>query len=317
MHVDIDLGVKKLDLIDVERITAVADTALVGPPQCVRLVGRGEAHLAVVLLTLDAIHDVRPKERARLVNQPGSVDVRTGWQLTPGPARSHITVCIATLRQLAEMDSLGTHRRMRDPAFRASQIAGVRQPHIAPINDLVDELRMDSRGWVPYVAPIYGGVDAEVLHVFRAPGPMTNAADRGSGFLCLENDDPAAERLARLLDEASIGPERTITWNAYPWYINRKPSAAELDAGVEPLRRLLTLLPGLRVVLLHGGEAKVVWRKYTSKHALDLPLAVLPTYHTSRQAFIGSIEVRGQRLAHLRNAFAQAARAIGNAKSES
>jgi hypothetical protein len=75
---------------------------------------------------------------------------------------------------------------MRDPAFRASQLERLRDAHVAPIYDLVDELRRSGRGWLPYVAPIYGGVRAEMLHVFRDPGPMANAAARGSGFLCLE-----------------------------------------------------------------------------------------------------------------------------------
>lgn len=205
---------------------------------------------------------------------------------------------------------------MRDPAFLATQLAGVRLPHIAPVNALVDELRAGGGGWMPYVAPIYGGIEAEMLHVFRDPGPMTNDSDGGSGFLCLENDDPAAERLAQLLDEAAIDPARTITWNAYPWYVNRKPSAAELDAGVEPLRRLLKLLPRLKVVLLHGGEAKSVWRRYSNRYTPDPALTVIPTYHTARQAFIGTLHVREQRLSHLRNALADAARIIGTSRGE-
>jgi hypothetical protein len=201
---------------------------------------------------------------------------------------------------------------MRDPAFRASQLDRLRDAHVAPINDLVDELRCSGRGWLPYVAPIYGGVRAEMLHIFRDPGPMTNDAARGSGFLCLENDDPAAELLADLLDEVGIAPARTLTWNAYPWYINRKPLAAELDAGVEPLRRLLDLLPALKVVMLQGGEAKVLWRKFVRRHpAMSRTLTAIETYHTGRQAFIGKAEVREQRMSRLRTAFAEAARILG------
>ena len=129
------------------------------------------------------------------------------------------------------------YRRMRDTAFRRSQEAGVRLPHIAPINALVDELREEGRGWVPYVAPLYGGINAELLSILRDPGPMTHADTKGSGFLCLENDDAAAERFATLVAEAGIAPERMVPWNAYPWYINRKPNASELAAGLEPLRR--------------------------------------------------------------------------------
>lgn len=107
---------------------------------------------------------------------------------------------------------------------------------------------------MPYIAPLYGGVEAEMLSILRDPGPMTNAALDGSGFLCLEDDDPAAELFATLLAEAGIAPSRMTPWNAYPWYINRKPNTAELTAGHDPLRRLLGLLPRLRVVMLNGGD---------------------------------------------------------------
>jgi len=200
---------------------------------------------------------------------------------------------------------------MRDAEFRRSQEAGLRLPHIAPINSLVDELREKGRGWVPYVAPLYGGIHAELLSVLRDPGPMTNAEKDGSGFLCLENDDAAAELFATLLAEAGIAPDWMIPWNAYPWYINRKPNAAELAAGIDPLRQLLALLPRVRVVMLNGRDAQASWRKF---RATDPALAgryhVLPTYHTSRQAFIGSREVRKARLADLREKFATAARLL-------
>jgi hypothetical protein len=201
------------------------------------------------------------------------------------------------------------YRRMRDPLFRRSQEEGLRLPHVAPINALVDELRTEGRGWVPYVAPIYGGVKAEMLSILRDPGPMTNAAQDGSGFLCLENDDPAAELFATLLEGAGIAPARMVPWNAYPWYINRKPRAVELTAGVGPLCRLLRLLPKLRVVMLNGGDAQDIWRRLTETHpAIAASCAVLPTYHTSRQAFIGTPEVREARMADLRAKFATAAR---------
>jgi hypothetical protein len=199
---------------------------------------------------------------------------------------------------------------MADPAFRKEQEDGLRLPHIAPLNGLVDELRdPEGRGWVPYVAPLYGGVNAEMLNLFRDPGPKTNTSLGGSGFICVENDDAAAERLAMLLDEAGIPFERTVPWNAYPWYINRKPRAAEIDAGVEPLCHLLSLLPRLRVVMLNGGEAKSAWRKLQRRHGHELPKydGVIPTYHTGNQAFIGSVEVRATRMAHLRQAFSEAA----------
>lgn len=118
---------------------------------------------------------------------------------------------------------------MRDPQFRQQQWDGRRAPHIGPINSLVDELMASpGRAGVPYVAPVYGGVDARVLFVARDPGPMTQPELGGSGFLSLENDDASAERFAILLDDAGIPVGETLPWNAYPWYINRQPRAKNL-----------------------------------------------------------------------------------------
>jgi hypothetical protein len=201
---------------------------------------------------------------------------------------------------------------MRDESFRRSQEEGLRLAHIAPLNGLVDELRNEGRGWVPYLAPMYGGVDAEMLTILRDPGPMTDSNERGSGFLCPENDDSTAELYASLLDEAGIAPNRMVAWNAYPWYINRAPKSAELALGVGPLKRLIDRLTRLRVVMLHGGDAHAMWLKFAASYPdmADAPVA-LRTYHTSRQAFIGSKDVRAARMAHLRETFATAARLLG------
>jgi hypothetical protein len=198
---------------------------------------------------------------------------------------------------------------MRDPQFRQEQVDGLRAPHVAPVNALVDELIDPAgRGWVPYVAPVYGGVYAGVLCVQRDPGPMTHSQYGGSGFLCPENDDATAERFATLLDEAGIAVSEILAWNAYPWYINRVPRAAELDAGVEPLRRVCGLLPELRVVMLHGGSARDGWARLARRHpALAARFEVVPTYHTSSQAFIGPPDVRAARMTALREAFARTA----------
>jgi hypothetical protein len=72
------------------------------------------------------------------------------------------------------------HRLMKDRTFRQSQLDDVYAPHVEPINRLVDRLRDPAgRGWMPYVAPMYGGVNAQVLLLLRDPGPKTNS---GTGF---------------------------------------------------------------------------------------------------------------------------------------
>lgn len=193
-------------------------------------------------------------------------------------------------------------RRMREEAFRAEQEKGLYAPHVRPINEMVDALReQDERGWMPYVAPWHGGAEARVLSVLRDPGPKT-LDGVGSGFLCVENDDPTAELQAQIFEEAGISASDVTPWNAYPWYINRSPNAAELQAGAEVLKRLLGLMPRREVVLLQGKEAQDVWRRLLKSHpgvVRDRTVEVFSTYHPGRQAlFVRDPEERARRAQH-------------------
>ena len=77
-------------------------------------------------------------------------------------------------------------RRVKNPEFRELMALGVHLPFVTAVNTLVEELREEEppagRGWVPYVAPLHGGVEAPVLSVSRDPGPMTSEA-KGYGML--------------------------------------------------------------------------------------------------------------------------------------
>jgi len=201
---------------------------------------------------------------------------------------------------------------MDDPKFRRQQEDGPWAPHVKPVNALVKELTDSSGlGPVPYVAPVFGGVDARVLCIQQAPGPMTDKRRGGSGFLSPDNRDATAKRFATLLDGAGIPVCQILAWNAYPWYPKGELRAAELKDGVEPLRRLVGLLPRLRVVMLLGGNAKDVWRRLERRHPeLVLQLEVVRTFLTSDRALIGRPEVRAERMAALEEAFARTARIL-------
>ncbi|BCM91003.1 hypothetical protein IAD21_02867 [Abditibacteriota bacterium] len=204
---------------------------------------------------------------------------------------------------------------MAEKEFREEQWEHRYDEHIAPINRLVDELRKDPHlesPWAPYVAPMYGGIKARLLSVLRDPGPKGS----GSGFLCMENDDPTAETISKFFAAAQITADDIVPWNVYPWYINRDPSATELKAGVKPLKRLIDLLPNLKVVMLHGGSAKNGWKLFTRSYpnlVAELGMQVIPTYHTSQQAFWHpDTAERERRKEHLRDSFQEAARILRN-----
>ncbi|MFE6923801.1 uracil-DNA glycosylase [Nocardia sp. NPDC057663] len=199
-------------------------------------------------------------------------------------------------------------RRMRDPEYRRHQHSLVYIDRLAPINQLVDALRSEQGEWMPYVAPTYGGIEARILAVFRDPGPRTQQ-DKGSGFLSLENDDPSAERHLGFVTDAGISPTELTVWNTYPWYINRNPASGEIDRGLDPLRRLIDLLPELQVVIAHGGAAQTAWLRFERKYPrVSSRLKVIKTYHTSQQAlWTPNVEERERRQADIANAYAKAA----------
>lgn len=190
---------------------------------------------------------------------------------------------------------------MADPAFRALQHSRIREPHIKPINDFVDELRV-IHGWTPYVAPLHGGINSRLLSVLRDPGDMTRDDGRGSGMICMENDDQTAEMQAVLADGAGIDAADFMPWNSVPWYVgNRKPTTPELHAATLSLIQLLDLLPNLEVVLLQGGEAHRAWRylRGADPQWRKRGITVIETFHPSQVALRTEFpEERAERIEH-------------------
>ncbi|MBA4247277.1 MAG: hypothetical protein C0444_03160 [Microbacterium sp.] len=176
-------------------------------------------------------------------------------------------------------------RQMRDPAFRKAQHDQLHEPHIAPITAYVEQLRADSGRWLPYVAPLHGGINARLLTVLRDPGPKVHEVG-GSGMLCVENDDQTAESKYSLMQQAGLAPSDFTPWNAYPWYINSAPTPAQIAEAAPTLVGLINLMPDLQAVLLHGIHAADAWRvALSSQSALRARrLEVFETYHPSNQA---------------------------------
>ena len=157
----------------------------------------------------------------------------------------------------------------RDSSFLAAKQARWFEPHVAPINQFVDNIRKElvedrrSEGeaapvFVPYVDPDSGGVRARLLFLLESPaGP----AALGSQMLSADNDDETAKNIWQ--GYAATGVPRTwgLHWNAVPWYVgdgtkNKSVKAQEVDKGRHYLEGLLDLAPHIRVILAMGKHAQ-------------------------------------------------------------
>jgi uracil-DNA glycosylase len=181
--------------------------------------------------------------------------------------------------------------KMADPRFRQGQWELRYAPHVEEINRFVGDLRSQKGLRIPYVAPHYGGLNAEILFIFQNPGPGTDESRGGSGFLSCENDDPSAELLAECMEEAGLAASRVITWNACPWELPKArtaPSAGDLTGGLQPLKTLLDMLPELRVVAPMGKVAQEGWRRFQLQYPQIAERSrVLEGPHTSGRGITG------------------------------
>jgi uracil-DNA glycosylase len=129
------------------------------------------------------------------------------------------------------------------------------------LDTFVEDLRTtrpDPRD-VPGFDPKNGNLNAKVLLVLEAPGPGAVT----SGRVSIENEDPTARNLKKLLRKAGLKPEDLMIWNAVPWYCGndektriQPPSPKDLHDGIESLCKLARLLPNLKAVVLVGGAAR-------------------------------------------------------------
>lgn len=195
-------------------------------------------------------------------------------------------------------------RRMADPVFRAEQWEHRFDPHVAPINRLVDSLGTDGNsGSAVYVAPHQGGTEAPIISLMSNPGPKAGHGG-GSGFISCENDDPTAQRIAEIYAVAGIAQHYTVPWNAYPWYVHDTLkggglSARQRTAGLRPLHLFLDLLPDGVVLVAHGGDARrslEAFQKTYPTYTRSRRIKMRMTWHTGNLALTKDREAR---LAHL------------------
>ena len=158
------------------------------------------------------------------------------------------------------LDSLpDAPRTLRLAEARDHRRSLLRDPHIAPLSQYVEQLRQRLSSQVPDFDPQDGGVNAKILFLFEKPGPMTDelrAVRSGSGFISRNNDDQSAEATFRFMDLAGLARIDTVIWNVIPWWdgLIRFTGPDRLKALSE-IDHLLRLLPRLHTVVLVGRTA--------------------------------------------------------------
>ncbi len=165
--------------------------------------------------------------------------------------------------------SFSTRPRMhRDARFLARKQARLREPHVLPINDLVDAMRLEQGEFVPYVDPDSAGALARVLFVLESPaGP----AALGSGMLSPDNDDATAANMWEAYRASGLPRNTAVHWNAVPWYVGdagreRNVTSEQIRTGHRYLRHLLEIADCVEIIVAMGKPAQ------SSLHRLEADL---------------------------------------------
>lgn len=166
-------------------------------------------------------------------------------------------------------------------------------------------------GDLPYPDPDGGSTTARALFLLSDPQHISTSFDNGSGLLSLDNDDATAATAWRLYRDTGLDRALCLHWNAVPSYLDdgqRQPRTGQISAGAAWLRRLLGLLPDLRVVVLMGGVAQKGWGYATQLGPMP-DLTVLHTVHPANRG-LNSGAGRQANIDRLTDVFEQVAEVI-------
>ncbi|HEX8834538.1 MAG TPA: uracil-DNA glycosylase, partial [Abditibacteriaceae bacterium] len=162
---------------------------------------------------------------------------------------------------------------------RTRRMAMLGQPHIAPLVDYLACIKAEHpEKDLPCFDPCDGGIYARALFLFEAPGPKAV----GSKFISRNNPDPTARNFCTLSQEAAINRRGTVCWNTVPWYVGdgtriRAVEKEDIRQSFPYFKRLLELLPHLRVLVLCGKKAQSA--KSEIRDLTSLP--IIETHHPS------------------------------------
>lgn len=152
-------------------------------------------------------------------------------------------------------------RAFADERARAERALHIWDERVRPINELIRKISQDvDAPNLPYNDPLFGGVDAELLIMMKAPEADAAPDKTGARFLCFDNADAGAANIFEAFRRSGIARDRCIAWNICPFPIQAgAPTASELRRAMPYTKELIELLPRLKVVLLLGSPPAKGW----------------------------------------------------------
>jgi uracil-DNA glycosylase len=189
-------------------------------------------------------------------------------------------------------------KSLANPAERLARNALLQLPHIEPLTAFVERLRqaMGPEYGIPYLDPLDGGVNAQIMFLLEAPGPKAVEV----GFISRNNPDETARNFFQLNEEAGIPRQLTVSWNVVPWYIGtgtkiRAAKSSDISKGVQSLSEFIGLLPELRQIVFIGAKAAKARPLITS---LKPTAAMLESPHPS-PLFVNNAPGNRERIAQV------------------
>lgn len=182
---------------------------------------------------------------------------------------------------MTDIDSAATCA-LADPKEVARRLELLGEAHMLPLNNLVRDIRRRHAGYkVPYPDPLDGGAAARALLLLEAPGPKAVATQ----FVSINNPDPTAKNLHKLLRDARIDRRDVLVWNIVPWYVGdgkriRPVRRADISEACVYLDRLLDMLEHLKEVMLVGRKAQLAAGQLEGRG-----LNIAECFHPSPQVF--------------------------------
>ncbi|MFI6754143.1 hypothetical protein ACIBF4_03940 [Rhodococcus coprophilus] len=158
-------------------------------------------------------------------------------------------------------------RGLKDSGLRLRRLEQAKQaPSVLELNRLIWKIskREDRTDRLPYLDPTYGGVDADVILLLKAPQADADPK-RGAGrLISLDNDDEVAATLFDLFCELGIDRRRCVAWNMCPFQIKKfDPDEDEIARGRADFGAFTKLIRHPRAVLVMGGKVREGWIKHS------------------------------------------------------